>query len=289
MIRGIIMITKSYIEALENKCSEVRGDILRMLNIAKSGHSGGCLSSVEIMVALYFYKMKHNPQNPSWEGRDYFILSKGHVCPALYTVMAHSGYMPMEEMKTLRKFGSRLQGHPHWLKLPGLENSSGSLGQGLSIANGIALALKLDKKPNRVYCLMGDGETQEGQIWEAAMTAAHYGLDNVCAIVDYNNLEIDGFVEDVMGIYPIDEKWKSFNWHVRECEGNDIESVMKALDHAGQMRRKPSVIIAHTTKGRGVSFMENVDLWHGKVPNPQQLDQALAQLQGTCSLYKSWT
>ncbi len=282
------MISKTYIEALEHKCCEVRKNILRMLKAAKSGHSGGSLSSVEIMVALYFYKMKHNPQNPDWDGRDYFILSKGHVCPALYAVMAQAGYLPIEELETLRKMGSRLQGHPHKAKLPGLENSSGSLGQGLSIANGIALALKMDKKPNRVYCLMGDGEIQEGQVWEAAMTAAHYQLDNVCAIVDYNNLEIDGYVEDVMGIHPLEEKWKSFNWHVHECDGNDIVSVIKALDHASQMRRKPSVIIAHTTKGSGVSFMENVDLWHGKVPGVEQLDQALAQLENTCSVYKPW-
>jgi len=283
------MFSKAYVEALEHIAGQVRRDILVMLHEAKSGHSGGSLSSVEIMVALYFYKMKHNPKEPDWEGRDYFILSKGHVCPALYAVMARAGYMPLEELMTLRKFGSRLQGHPHRLKLPGLETSCGSLGQGLSVANGLALALKLDKKPNRVYCLLGDGETQEGQVWEAAMTAAHYQLDNVCAIIDYNNLEIDGFVEDVMGIYPVVDKWKAFNWHVHECDGNDMESVMRALDHAGQFKRKPSVIIAHTTKGKGVSFMEDVDLWHGKVPKSEQLDQALAQLEGTCSLYKSWT
>ncbi len=283
------MFSKAFVEALEKKCTEIRKDILIMLNEAKSGHSGGSLSSVEIMVALYFYKMRVNPSKPYWEGRDYFILSKGHVCPALYATMAHAGFFPKDELMTLRKFGSRLQGHPHWLKLPGLETSSGSLGQGLSIANGIALALKLDKKPNRVYCLLGDGELQEGQVWEAAMTAAHYQLDNVCAIVDYNNLEIDGFVEDVMGIYPLAEKWKSFNWHVHECDGNDIASVMKALDHASQVKRKPSVIIAYTTKGKGVSFMENVDVWHGKAPKDDQLEQALAQLGTTCSVYKPWT
>ncbi|MCD4782222.1 MAG: transketolase [Candidatus Eremiobacteraeota bacterium] len=282
------MFSKAYVEALEQRCSQVRRDLLTMLHEAKSGHSGGSLSSVEVMVALYFYKMKHNPENPGWEGRDYFILSKGHVCPTLYAVMAQAGYLPVEELMTLRKMGSRLQGHPHRFKLPGLETSSGSLGQGLSIANGIALALKHDKKPNRVYCLLGDGEIQEGQVWEAAMTAAHYQLDNVCAIVDYNNLEIDGFVEDVMGIYPIVDKWKAFNWHVQECDGNDMASVMKAFDRAGQFKRKPTVIIAHTTKGKGVSFMENVDLWHGKIPKDDQLDQALAQLEGTCSLYKSW-
>lgn len=282
------MFSNSYISALEEKCKEIRKDILVMLKEAKSGHSGGSLSSVEIMVALYFYAMKHNPQNPTWENRDYFLLSKGHVCPTLYAVMAHSGYFPVEELKTLRKFGSRLQGHPHRLKLPGLETSSGSLGQGLSIANGLALAMKLNKKSNRIYCLMGDGEIQEGQVWEAAMTAAHYGLDNVCAIVDYNNLEIDGYVEDVMGIHPVDEKWKSFNWHVHECDGNDIKDLMKAFNHAAQMKRKPSVIIAHTTKGRGVSFMENIDLWHGKTPSAEQLDQAISQLEGACSVYKPW-
>lgn len=282
------MFSKPYVEALENKCKEIRKDILMMLNKSKSGHAGGSLSSVEIMAALYFYKMKNNPQNPQWSERDYFILSKGHVCPTLYAVMAHAGYFDRDELSTLRAFGSRLQGHPHMLKLPGLETSSGSLGQGLSISNGIALALKMDKKPNRVYCLMGDGELQEGQVWEAAMTAAHYGLDNVCAIVDYNNLEIDGYVEDVMGIHPLDEKWKSFNWHVHECDGNDIQSLIKAFNHAAQLKRHPSVIIAHTTKGRGVSFMEDVDLWHGKVPDANQLDQALSQLNGACSIYKPW-
>jgi transketolase len=282
------MFSKPYVDALEEKCREVRKDILMMLNEAKSGHSGGSLSSVELLVALYFYKMKVDPARPGWDGRDYFILSKGHIAPAIYAVMAHAGFLPIEELKTLRKMGSRLQGHPHCLKLPGLETSSGSLGQGLSIANGIALALKLDKKPNRVYVLMGDGEIQEGQVWEAAMTAAHYGLDNVCAIVDYNNLEIDGYVEEVMGVHPLDEKWKSFNWHVHDCDGNDMASVMKALDHAEQFKRKPSMIVAHTTKGRGVSFMENVDLWHGKVPDAEQLDQALNQLESACSIYKSW-
>lgn len=282
------MFSKEYVEALEDKCREIRRDILVMLNEAKSGHSGGSLSCVEIMAALYFYKMKNDPIRPEWPGRDYFILSKGHVCPTLYAAMAHAGFFPREELVTLRKMGSRLQGHPHRLKLPGLETSSGSLGQGLSIANGIALSMKMDKKPNRVFVLMGDGELQEGQVWEAAMTSAHYGLDNICAIVDYNNLEIDGYVEEVMGIHPLDEKWKSFNWHVHECDGNDINSVMKALDHAEQMKRKPSVIIAHTTKGRGVSFMENVDLWHGKVPDKDQLDQAINQLEGACSVYKTW-
>ncbi len=286
--RGYAMFSKNYVEALENKCKDVRKDILMMLNESKSGHSGGSLSSVEIMVALYFYKMKIKPHDPCWDGRDYFILSKGHVCPALYAVMSHAGYFPQEELKTLRKKGARLQGHPHRLKLPGLETSSGSLGQGLSIANGLALALKLDKKPNRVYCLMGDGEIQEGQVWEAAMTSAHYSLDNVCAIVDYNNLEIDGFVEDVMGIYPVVDKWKAFNWHVMECDGNDMNSVMKTLDKAEQLKRKPTMIVARTTKGKGVSFMENVDLWHGKVPNAEQLDQALSQLEGACSVYQPW-
>ena len=282
------MFSKEFTGVLESTCKEVRKDILKMLHEAKSGHPGGSLSSTEIMVALYFYKMKNKPEDPYWDGRDFFILSKGHVCPALYSVMAHAGYFPHEELMTLRKMGSRLQGHPHRKVLPGIEVSTGSLGQGLSVGNGMALALKMDKKPNRVYVLMGDGETQEGQVWEAAMTSAHYGLDNVCAIIDYNNLEIDGYIEDVKGIHPVVDKWKSFNWHVIECEGNDMASVMRAFDRAEQLKRKPTLILAHTTKGRGVSFMENIDLWHGKVPSAEQLDQALNELEGVCSVYKTW-
>lgn len=268
------------IENLQAICKDVRADIVKMTAAAGSGHPGGSLSSVELLTALYFNVLNHRPEEPNWPDRDRFILSKGHVCPVLYSVMARTGYFPVEELMTLRKFGSRLQGHPNVKALPGLESSSGSLGQGLSIANGLALAAKLNNKSYRVYCLMGDGELQEGQIWEAAMTAPHYGLDNVCAIVDYNNLQIDGKCDEVMGINPLAKKWESFNWHVIEIDGHDLAQVLKAYEEAANHKEQPSVIIAHTTKGKGVSFMENVAGWHGKAPNKEELEKALQEIYG---------
>lgn len=268
------------IENLKAICRDVRADIVKMTAAAGSGHPGGSLSSVELLTALYFNVLNHRPEDPHWPERDRFILSKGHVCPVLYSVMARTGYFPVEELMTLRKFGSRLQGHPSYKALPGLESSSGSLGQGLSIANGLALAAKLDGKSYRVYCLMGDGELQEGQIWEAMMTAAHYKLDNVCAIVDYNNLQIDGKVEEVMGLNPLVKKWESFNWNVIEIDGHDLAQVLKAYEEAANHKGQPSVIIAHTIKGKGVSFMENVAGWHGKAPNQEELERALQEIYG---------
>ena len=267
-------------ENLQAICKDVRADIVKMTAAAGSGHPGGSLSSVELLTALYFNVLNHRPEEPNWPDRDRFILSKGHVCPVLYSVMARTGYFPVEELMTLRKFGSRLQGHPNVKALPGLESSSGSLGQDLSIANGLALAAKLNNKSYRVYCLMGDGELQEGQIWEAAMTAPHYGLDNVCAIVDYNNLQIDGKCDEVMGINPLAKKWESFNWHVIEIDGHDLAQVLKAYEEAANHKEQPSVIIAHTTKGKGVSFMENVAGWHGKAPNKEELEKALQEIYG---------
>jgi transketolase len=264
---------------LNDLCRRIRKDILVSLNAAGSGHPGGSLSSVEILAALYFYKLRHDPSNPGWEQRDRFLLSKGHVCPALYTVMAHAGYLPVEELTTLRKLGSRLQGHPHMLKLPGLETSSGSLGQGLSISVGMALAAKMDKKDLRVYCFMGDGETDEGQVWEAAMSAAHYNLDNLCGIVDRNRLQIDGDTEKVMRLEPYCEKWASFGWNVIECDGHNLEELMAALDQAECNCGAPTVVIAHTVKGKGVSFMENKAEWHGITPNDEQLALALKELE----------
>lgn len=266
------------VDKLEPICKDIRADILRMTEAAGSGHPGGSLSAVELMTVLYFNVLNHRPQELEWSERDRFILSKGHACPVVYAVMARSGYFPVEELLTLRKLGSRLQGHPNMKSLPGLESSSGSLGQGLSVANGLALAAKIDKRDYRVYCLMGDGELQEGQIWEAAMTAAHYKLDNVCALVDYNNLQIDGKVEDVKGIAPLKEKWLSFNWHVIEIDGHDLEQVEKAYAEAKQIKGKPSIIIAKTIKGKGVSFMEDVAGWHGKAPNSEELEQALKEI-----------
>lgn len=268
------------VDKLATICKDIRADILRMTEAAGSGHPGGSLSSVELMTVLYFNVLNHRPQELQWSERDRFILSKGHACPVVYAVMARSGYFPVEELLTLRKLGSRLQGHPNMKSLPGLESSSGSLGQGLSVANGLALAAKIDNRDYRVYCLMGDGELQEGQIWEAAMTAAHYKLDNVCALVDYNNLQIDGKVEDVKGIAPLKEKWLSFNWHVIEIDGHDLEQIEKAYAEAKLVKGKPSVIIARTIKGKGVSFMEDVAGWHGKAPNSEELKLALKEIYG---------
>ncbi len=265
------------INELKAKAKEMRKTVLKMLTEAGSGHTGGSLSLVEIIISLYYYKLRHNPARPDWEMRDRMILSKGHGCPALYTALADVGYFPKEELMTLRKFGSRLQGHPQ-IGLPGLETSTGSLGQGLSIANGMALAARLDKKDIRVYCVMGDGELNEGQIWEAAMTAAHYNLDKLCGIVDFNKIQIDGWCSDIMNLEPLAEKWKSFGWHVIECDGHDFEELMGALDEAEKTKGKPTVILAHTIKGKGVSFIENQAKWHGIAPKKDELEKALKEL-----------
>jgi transketolase len=222
--------------------------------------------------------MNHDPKNPEWEDRDVFILSKGHCCPGLYSAMARSGYFPVEELMTLRKYGSRLQGHPHSSSLPGLEASTGSLGQGLSIAIGCALAIKLNKKSSRVYCLMGDGEQQEGQIWEAAMSASHYKLDNLCGIIDRNRLQIDGFCKDVIDYEPLEDKWRSFGWYVINVDGHNISELINALEEAKTIKGKPTVIIADTIKGKGVGFMENVSIWHGQAPNDEETKKALNDL-----------
>jgi len=265
------------IKSLKRKAVSMRKDILIMLERAGSGHTGGSLSEVEILLGLYQYKLKHDPKKPEWDGRDRFILSKGHGCPALYAILADCGYFPKEELVTLRKFGSRLQGHPQ-LGLPGLEISSGSLGQGLSIAAGMALGAHLDKKPIRVYCLLGDGETNEGQIWEAVMTASHYSLDSLCAIIDYNKLQIDGLCCDTMKMNSMHKQWESFGWHVIEADGHDIEAMMDAYDEAEKIKGKPTVILAHTIKGKGISFIEGKAKWHGIAPKKDELEKALAEL-----------
>lgn len=271
------MFTKD-LEKLSAICKDVRADIVRMTSAAGSGHPGGSLSAVELMTVLYFGEMRHKADDYCWPDRDRFILSKGHACPVVYSVMARTGYLPVDELVTLRKCGSRLQGHPSCKTLPGIEVSSGSLGQGLSITNGLALAAKLNKKDYRVYCLMGDGEIQEGQVWEAAMTAAHYKLDNVCAMIDYNHLQIDGDIEEVMGVAPLAEKWAAFNWHVIQIDGHDLTQVMKAYDEARNTKGKPSIIIAETVKGKGVSYMENAAGWHGKTPNADEVKKALDEI-----------
>lgn len=265
------------ITELKKTAIGIRKDILTMLSEAGSGHTGGSLSIVEILVALYYYKLRIDPKEPLFQLRDRFILSKGHACPALYVVLANRGFFPKEELKTLRKFGSRLQGHPQ-KGLPGVEISSGSLGQGLSIANGIALSAKSDGLSTREYCLMGDGEMNEGQVWEAAMTAAHYKLDNVCAIVDCNKLQIDGPCCDVKNMGEVDKKWDAFGWNVINADGHSVESIMDALDAAEKVKGKPSVIICCTVKGKGVSFIENKVEWHGIAPKKDELEKALAEL-----------
>ena len=266
------------VEKIKKIAHEMRIDIIKMIYKAGSGHPGGSLSSVEIVAVLYFHVMKHNPSNLKWEERDRFILSKAHVCPVLYAAMAESCYFPKEELLTFRKLGSRLQGHPHMSGLPGLETSAGSLGQGLSIATGSAIGFKMDQKPNRVYCLLGDGELDEGQVWEASMTASHYKLDNLCAIVDRNGLQIDGNTEDVKKLEPLPDKWKAFGWHVIVTDGHDILKLSNAFDEAKNTKDKPTVIITKTIKGKGVSFMENKAEWHGKAPNHEQYIQALKDL-----------
>lgn len=266
------------IKDLKKKAVEIRKDILKMLTEAGSGHTGGSLSIVEILISLYYYKLRHNPKSPDWPERDRFILSKGHACPALYVVLAERGYFPKGELMTLRKFGSRLQGHPQ-RGLPGVEISSGSLGQGLSIANGMALGAKLNNLPIRVYCLMGDGETNEGQVWEAAMTAAHYKLDNLCGIIDLNGLQIDGFCCDVKNMEPMNKKWEAFGWNAIDVDGHNLAGLMDALDKAETKKRKPTVLICRTTKGKGVSFIENKVEWHGIAPKREELERALRELE----------
>jgi len=270
-------MTRPDILQLKRKSIDIRKDILKMLMLAGSGHTGGSLSIVEILVALYYYKLKHDPKNPKWSGRDRFLLSKGHGCPTLYAVLADTGYFPKEILWTLRKLGSPLQGHPQ-LGLPGIEISSGSLGQGLSIANGIALALRLDKLDSRVYCLMGDGETNEGQVWEAVMTAAHYKLDSVCAIIDFNKLQIDGFCCEVKDMGPYMNKWNDFGWNAIETDGHDVNKLMDAYDAASNAKGRPTVIIAHTIKGKGVSFVENKAEWHGIAPKKEEYESAIREL-----------
>jgi transketolase len=267
------------INLLKEKARLLRIEILKMLTEAASGHTGGSLSAADIVAALYFYKIRHKPKDPKWRERDRFILSKGHAAPLLYAALALSGYFDKPLLKTLRKLGSPLQGHPCSKKLPGVEISTGSLGQGLSIANGIAIGLKLDKLNSRVYCLLGDGEIQEGQVWEAAMTASHYKLDNMCAIIDNNGLQIDGHCCDVMCIEPIVNKWAAFGWHVIDINGHDMEAILDAFDEAETIKGNPTMIVARTIKGKGVSFFEGKVQYHGVAPTCEELEKALKELE----------
>ncbi len=272
-------VNESDINFLKEKAKILRIEILKMLTEAGSGHTGGSLSAADILTALYFYKMRHNPKDPVWRERDRFILSKGHAAPVLYAALALSGYFDKPLLKTLRKLGSPLQGHPCSKLLPGVEISTGSLGQGLSIANGIAMGLKLDGLLSRVYCLLGDGETQEGQVWEAAMTAAHYKLDNLCAIIDNNGLQIDGHCCDVMYIEPIVKKWEAFGWYVIDINGHEMKAIVNALNEAETIKEKPTMIVARTIKGKGVSFFEGKVEYHGMAPTHEELEKALEELE----------
>ena len=264
---------------LEKKANEVRQSIVTALHSAKSGHPGGSLSAADIMTYLYFEEMNVDSKNPKMADRDRFVLSKGHVAPALYSVLAHKGYFPVEDLVTLRHTGSYLQGHPDMKHIPGVDMSAGSLGQGLSCAVGMAQAGKMDDKDYRVYAMCGDGEIQEGQIWEAAMWAGAHHLDNLTVIVDNNNLQIDGTVEEVCSPYPIDKKFEAFNFHVININGNDMEEIRNAFAEAKKVKGMPVAIIAKTTKGKGVSFMENQVGWHGKAPNDEQYEQAMEELK----------
>ena len=267
---------------LKTISASVRKEVLKMLNKAGSGHPGGSLSAVELLVDLYNNHMNFNKDNWQDKNRDYFVLSKGHVCPVLYAVLAQIGCIPKEELDTLRKIGGRLQGHPAMDKhIPGIEVSTGSLGYGLSIAAGIAKGMKTLKQDNRVYVLMGDGEQQEGSVWEAVMSAPHFKLDNLCAIIDCNGLQIDGKVEDVLNINPIADKYRAFGWNVIEIDGHNLKEVDEAYAKAKQCKGKPTAIMAKTVKGKGVSFMENVADWHGKAPNAEQLEQALKEIDAS--------
>lgn len=266
------------IKELQEIAKRARKNILEQVYSAKSGHPGGALSCIDILTVLYFNEMNIEPENSKAEERDRLVLSKGHACAALYAILAQKGFFPEEELKEFRKLGSRLQGHPDMNKLPGVDMSTGSLGQGLSAACGMALASKLKGQSNKVYCIVGDGEIQEGQIWEAAMTAAHYKLDNLCLIIDNNNLQIDGKVSDVMSPYPIVEKLESFGFAVFKANGNDIENLIDAFDYAKMIKKRPVAIVANTVKGKGISFMEDKAEWHGKSPSQEEYEKAISEL-----------
>lgn len=257
----------------------IRRDIIRMIGAAGSGHPGGSLSAVEIVVQLYFDFMRLDPKNPKWQDRDRFILSKGHACPVLYAAMAEAGFAPKDQLNTLRKLGSIYQGHPDVRFLPSLEASTGSLGEGLSMGLGMGLADRLDGRPCRTYVMLGDGEIQEGQVWESAMSGAFHKLDNVVAIVDYNGIQLDGFVKDIMEVSPLADKWRAFGWQTLEIDGHDFGAIRKALEQAQATKGRPSCIVAHTVKGKGVSFMENNPKFHGTAPNAAEVDLALKELQ----------
>ena len=263
---------------------EIRKEVIRMLGAAGSGHPGGSLSAADIVATLFFHVMRFDPKDPHWEDRDRFILSKGHGVPVVYAAMALAGYFPKEKLATLRKLGSPLQGHPDRRWLPGIEASTGSLGQGLSVANGIALAGRLDKKEYWTFCLLSDGEHQEGQTWEAAAFAGFHRLDRLIAFVDYNKFQLDGAIRDIIDLDPLAKKWESFRWHVQEVDGHDIPQIVAAIERAKAVKGNPHCIIAHTVKGKGVSFMEGNNYFHGVAPTAEETEAALRELDGDTSL-----
>lgn len=268
------------IKELENMAKRVRRGIIQAVYSNKSGHPGGSLSIADILTVLYFKELNIDEKNPKWENRDRLVLSKGHCSPVLYSCLANRGFFDISELDKFRNIDGMLQGHPDMVKIPGVDMTSGSLGQGLSVSNGMALAGKLDKKDYRVYCIMGDGEIEEGQVWESAMAASHYKLDNLCVIIDNNNLQIDGEINKVMNSYPIDEKFRSFGFQVIHIDGHNIDEIIKAFEVAKEIKGKPTCIIAKTIKGKGISFMENQVQWHGKAPNEEQFEQAMKELEG---------
>jgi len=272
------VMNKHDIRELKRYAAKVRIHIINEVFSAASGHPGGSLSCADILTALYFAKMRVDPKRPLWEDRDRFVLSKGHCTPALYAVLAERGFFPKEDLLTFRNIDSYLEGHPNMRSVPGVDMSTGSLGQGISAAVGMAMAGRLDKKGYRVYAIIGDGEIQEGQVWEAFMAAAHYKLDNLTVFLDYNGLQIDGRITDVMSPEPVADKFKAFGWNVLEADGHDFEKIIKSIDQAINTEGKPTIIIAATIKGKGVSFMENQAGWHGSAPNREQKDQAITEL-----------
>jgi transketolase len=276
---GLTLAPALSLAELSKMAKTLRRHIVTMTGKAGSGHPGGSLSAVEIVTSLLFRVMRHDPTNPRWEDRDRFVMSKGHAAPALYAALAESGYFPIEELSTLRKLDSRLQGHTDMTETPGVEMSSGALGQGLSFGIGIALAGRLDGRDYRVYVLLGDGECDEGQVWEAAMAAAHFKLDNIVAIVDRNRQQINGWTCDVMDTEPLSEKWRSFGWHVIEVNGHDFDQLLAAFDEAAKVKGRPTCIVAYTIKGKGVSFMENNPEFHGRAPDAEELRKALEELK----------
>jgi len=278
------MVSAQRIKSLELLANEIRQEIVKMLAESQSGHTAGSLDIVDVLVSLYFQVLKHNPDSPKWQDRDRFILSSGHLAPALYATLAYASYFPKKELQSLRKMDSRLQGHPHNLSLPGIETSSGPLGQGLSQACGMALSLRLDEDQGKlnikrhVYCLMSDGEQDEGQVWEAVMFASKYKLSNLTAIIDRNNIQVGGYCEQIMPLEPLREKYESFGWQVFEVDGHNIEKIINILSEAEKVKDKPQLVIAHTIAGFGVSFMENDWRWHAKAPNQEEAQEALAEL-----------